>query len=267
MRALSFVAIAMALAAGPAALVAEPAAPGDEPADVDAPIAIRAADQPTRFLPDAVAAETGAARTAGVGWGGYDGPTHAPLAGAFAEARLGARFAIGAGATWAPGNDIEPGAVRPSFVARVQLLDRARSGLDAGLALAYREDRFVGEDGFFQAVAMLGLAGPRGALLANLAYGQDGEGDDHEGDLRAAALARIGAAAHLGVDGRLRKSLDSTDPNRFAHGTPSLEFQVGPAAALGLGPIALTVEGGVGGARIVRLETGGFALAAVGAAF
>ena len=266
MRALFFIATATALAGGLAALIAGPAG-GAEPADVDEPLAIRAADQPTRFLPDAVAAETGAARTAGVGWGGYDGPTHAPLAGAFAEARIGARFAIGAGATWAPGNDIEPGAVRPSVVARVQLLDRARSGLDAGFALAYREDRFVGEDGFFQAVAMLGLAGPRGALLANFAYGQDGEGDDHEGDLRIAALARLGAAAHLGLDGRLRKSLDSTDPHRVAHGTPSLEFQLGPTATLGLGPIALTVEGGVSAARVVRLETGGFALAAVGAAF
>ena len=259
MRALSFFVIATSLVAGPAW--------ADEPADVDETIAIRAADQPTRFLPDAVAAEVGAARAAGVGWGGYDGPTQAPLAGAFAEARIGSRFAIGAGATWAPGNDIEPGAVRPSVVARVQLLESSplRARRRPGPRLSRGPLRRRGW--VLPAVAMLGLSGPRGALLANFAYGQDGEGDDHEGDLRAAALLRVGSAAHLGLDGRLRKSLDSTNPHRVAHGTPSLEFQVGPAATLGLGPIALTVEGGVSAARVVQLETGGFALAAVGAAF
>ena len=250
-----------------AAFVTGSPARGEEPADVDEAIAIRASDQPARFLPGVVSADIAMARAAGVGWAGYDSPTRAALAGAFAEARLGSRFAIGAGATWARGNDIEPGAVRPSVVARVQLLDRARAGLDAGLALAYREDRFVGEDGFFQAVATFGLGGPRGAVVANLSYGQDGEGDDHEGELHAAALLRVGPAVHLGLDGRVRKSLDSTDPARLAHGTPSFDLLMGPAATLGVGPVAVVIEGGVSAARVARLETGGFALAAVGAAY
>ena len=183
--------------------------------------------------------------------------------GASAEARLTSRIVIGAGAVYAPAAYGMAAAVRPSVVARLQILDQRRHGFDFGVAAAYREDRFVGEEGFIQTAAAFGLQGERNVLVGNLSYGQDGEGDDHEAELRAAALRRFGAHINLGVDGQLRKSLWSTD----ARGNPSLEYRIGPVVAYGLGPIALTGAAGVGGVRMARLESGLVALGGLGAMF
>jgi hypothetical protein len=104
-------------------------------------------------------------------------------------------------------------------------------------------------------------------LLANVAFGSDGEGDDHEGELRLVGLARLGARFHLGLDGRVRRSLGSTDPYRAAHGTPSLEVTAGPAATCAVGPMAVFVETGVSGAQLRRFQTGLLAVGGVGAVF
>jgi hypothetical protein len=226
-------------------------------------LVVRAATTPTRFLPGAVLPEAGSARVSALGWGGYDGATQTPLMGATAEARLTSRIVLGAGAVYAPAAFGIPAAVRPSVVARVQLLDQQRHGLDLGVAAAYREDRFVGEEGFVQATVAVGLHDDRNTLLGNLSYGQDGEGDDFEGELRAAALRRFGERLNLGVDGRFRKSLWSTD----ARGNPTLEYRVGPVAAYGVGPVAITAAAGWGGVRIGQLESGFVALGGVGAVF
>ena len=222
---------------------------------------------PARFLPGAIAAGAGSARAMVAGWGGYDGATHVPLASALTEARLGARVVIGAGATYAPGNDLRAAALRPSALVRVQVLEQARHGIDAGLALAYRQDRYVGEDGFFQASAAFGFHDAHGAWLAHVAYGQDGEGDDHEGELRLAGLGRIAGALHVGLDARLRKSLGSTDPFRTQHGTPSLDYMLTPALVFAPGPLAFVLEGGLAGAHVDRLRNGAVVLGGLGTMF
>jgi hypothetical protein len=229
--------------------------------------AVKASASPERFLPGAVAPEAGEALVTGLGWGGYDGATHAPLVGALAEARIGSRLVIGVGATYAAASETHPGTVRPSFMARVQLLDAARHGVDGGVAVAYREDRFVDEDGFFQAAVSVGRRSSTYAWVANAAFGSDGEGDDREGDLRLAGLRRVARNLHLGLDGQVRQSLDSTDPRRTAHGTPSFAYMAGPVAALMLGPLALTLEGGMSGARTDTMHNGMAALGSVGAVF
>jgi len=224
---------------------------------------LRASTTPTRFLPGAVIPEAGRARVSALGWGGYDGATATPLMGATAEARLTSRIVVGTGAVYAPAAYSMPAAVRPSVALRMQILDRARHGFDAGVAVAYHQDRFVGEEGFIQATFAAGLQDGRNTLLGNVSYGQDGEGDDFEGELRAAALRRFGERFNLGVDGQFRKSLWSTD----ARGNPSLEYRVGPVASYGIGPVALTAAAGLGGVRIGRLENGFVALGGVGAIF
>jgi len=229
--------------------------------------AIKASASPERFLPGTVAPEAGEALVIGLGWGGYDGATHAPLLGAGAEARIGSRFVIGVGATYAAASETHPGAVRPSFMARVQLLNSEKHGVDGGIALAYREDRFVDEDGFFQAAVSVGRRSSSYAWVANAAFGTDGEGDDREGQLRLAGLRRVARNVHLGLDGQVRQSLDSTDPRRSVHGTPSFAYMAGPVAALTLGPLALTLEGGMSGARTDVMHNGMAALGSVGAVF
>jgi hypothetical protein len=226
----------------------------------------RTAD-PARFLPGVLEAETGTALVAGGGWAGYDSATHAPLIGGMAEARITSWLVLGAGALYAPGNDLQSAAVRPSAMVRAQLLDQRRHGIDGGVAFAYHQDRFVGEDGFFQGALTAGRHSEAGLLLVNLAYGTDGEGDDHEGELRVVGMARLRRGLNLGLDGRLRRSLDSTDPRRAAHGTPSMEFTAGPAASYVAGPLSLTLEAGVSGAQLMRFQAGAFALGGVGAVF
>ena len=82
---------------------------------------VRASADPTRFLPGVVAAQAGGALVAGSGWGGYDGATHAPPLGSFAEARLARWLVLGVGVVYAQGNDLQPAAARPSVVARAQI--------------------------------------------------------------------------------------------------------------------------------------------------
>ena len=235
--------------------------------DVDMEKTVRASADPGRFLPGAIAAQAGGAFVAGTGWAGYDGATRTPLIGALAEARLARWLVLGVGAVYAQGNDLQPSAVRPSVIARAQILQQRRQGIDASVAFAYRQDRFVGEEGFFQGAVSLGRSGGAGLLLANLAYGSDGEGDDHQAELRLVALARLGRRFHLGLDGDLQRSIDSTDPRRVEHGTPSLEYAVGPAATYAVGPIALVVEAGITGEQLVRFQNGLRALGGLGAVF
>jgi hypothetical protein len=253
---------------------AQTAAPSPSPSPAPAEVegtspsqATSAAAEPGRFLPGALTPEAGGARALGFGWAGYDGASSAPLVGAAAEVRLGSRVVLQASAIWAKANDLQSGEVRPSVVARVQVLDQRRAGVDAGFAVAYREDRFVGEDGFFQGTVMVGRRGSAGTLLANVAYGQDGEGDDHEGEVRLAALSRLTDSLHLGVDADVRKSLDSTDPRRFVHGSPSVAYMVGPTLAYGLGSWGFTAQAGWSGMQLERFQSGLLALGGVGALF
>jgi hypothetical protein len=222
------------------------------------------AASPARLLPGAVLADVGLARVAGLAWGGYDGATKTALMGATAEARLHPRVVIGAGAVYAPAAFDQPAAVRPSVALRVQLLEQGARGVDAGVAVAYREDRFVGEEGFFQGTIAVSRQGERMTWLGNLSYGQDGEGDDFEGELRAAALRRFGERLNLGLDGHFRKSLGSTD----ARGNPTMEYRVTPVLAYAIGPVALTAAAGVGGVRLSgRTESGLVGIGGVGATF
>ncbi len=249
-----------------------PDSPSDVPDDArddqyDDRRSLHASADPVQFLPGAVAAASGAHHAVGFGWGGYDAATHDPLLGANVEAALSARLVIGAGVTYAAATNAQPAAARPSVIARFQVLDQRSHGLDAGVAVGYGQERFVEEQGFFRASLAGGWRSDRATLLANLGYSQDGEGDDHEGDVRLAGLYRVRGNLHLGLDGRMRKLLDSTDPNRAQHGTPSLEFTLGPVAALTTRSWALLVATGVSGVRRETLQTGAIVIGGVGTVF
>jgi hypothetical protein len=220
-----------------------------------------------RFIPGLLSPTTGSVRTVGLGWAGYDGAAHDPLMGALAQARLGSRVILGVSATYAPATATDGAAVRPSVGIQVQLLDQDRHGLDAGLAFGFHQDRFVGEEGFLEAVMTAGWRSDRTTIVGNLGYGRDGEGDDSEAAVRLALLRRVRGRFHVGIDGKARKLLVSTDPNRLAHGTPSYEFMAGPLATVLIGPVAVSVETGVSGVNRQRLQTGLTTLGTVGAAF
>jgi hypothetical protein len=216
-----------------------------------------------QFLPGTMAPDTGSGRASGMGWAGYDGAARAPLVSAMVAARLTGRLILAVTAS----NSSTSSAVRPGVAARLQVLQQGSHGIDGNLSLGYRRDLFSAEGGFFQAV--LGAGRRMGAtnVIANLAYGQDGEGDDRDGELRVAVLRSLTGRLQLGLDARYGQSLVSTDPNRAAHGTPSMTYIAGAVAAFTVGSWAMLLETGATGRRTQQLENGYLAMAGIGAGF
>jgi hypothetical protein len=221
---------------------------------------------PVNVLPEAVAARVNDDRVAATTWAGYDGAKHAPLLSAMVEARIVGRLAIVGGVGYTADLPSAPG-LRPQIGLRAQLLDQSRHGIDGAVAVMYRQDLFTSEEGFFQgAVALERRQGPA-RLLANVLYGQDGEGDDHTGEGRLAALYEARPGLLVGLDGRYRRDLWSTDANRFARSRPEYELLTGPTASFTHGSWAVMAETGFSAVRTTTTQTGLVAMAGLGSCF
>jgi len=198
-------------------------------------------------------------------FGGYDSAAQSAILNATAELRLLSRLALVAGVSYGRASAVDTG-LRPQLGVRLQFLSRARSGLDASAFFLFRQDRFTAEDGLFQGGVALGRNIGDTALVMNLVYAQDGEGDDHEGEVRVAALRRVHGGLHLGLEGRYMHALASTDPKRALVGTPSSEAVLGPVAAFLTGSWSFSVEGGLAMREAGRRQTGAVMLAGIGMA-
>ena len=226
-------------------------------------------EDPSRWLPGMAAASRGSYRAAASGWGGYDALAHGPVVGATAEAGLGSRLVVGVGVTYVVATTGgQPSTVRPAVAARLQVLEQDRHGLDASVSLGYGRDRYVDEQGLLVVSFASGFRYRRMTVLGNLGYGQDGEGDDHEGDLRLAGFYRVRGPFQLGFDGRIRKMLQTSDSKTLTlQGAPSLTITVGTVAAVTAGSWAFLVEAGLNSVRRGTTETGAMVVAAVGSVF
>jgi hypothetical protein len=220
----------------------------------------------TRFLPSTSSAAAGTQAAVTNAWGGYDGAARTPVFSVGTEVRIIGRLSLIAGVAYTSANASDPG-LRPQLGARVQVLEQARSGIDASAAFVARQDRFTSEDGLFQGSIALGRSFGATSVLVNLVYGQDGEGDDHEAEVRLAGLRRIGGGLHAGVEARYMHSVDSTDPHRAALGTPSMEAMAGPLVAYTAGSWVLVAEAGISSRETSRRETGVMTLAGIGTTF
>jgi hypothetical protein len=218
---------------------------------------------PVNLLPEAVAARVSAERATATTWGGYDGAKHSPLWTLSVEARIIGRLVFVAGAGYSAELPNTP-TLRPQIGFRAQLLDQARHGIDGGVAVLYRQDLFSTEGGFFQGAIALERDLGRVRLVGNLLYGQDGEGDDHDGEARLALLFKAHRNLLVGFDSRYRHSLDSTDPNRFARERPEYELLAGPTASYTRGSWAVMAETGFSTVRTTVTQSGLVALAGVG---
>ncbi|HEY5284638.1 MAG TPA: hypothetical protein VIM14_17735 [Polyangia bacterium] len=218
------------------------------------------------FLPGALDAEMDSSTTSvGAGWAGYDGATKNPVASATAEAWVVPRlsFTVGFGSTTQPGEV----RLRAQGGVRVMLLDQHRFGVNAVAGFLYRQDRFANEEGMLEWSALFSRRFGATLAMANLVYAQDGEGDDREGELRVVGLHDFGTHLHLGLDGRVRTSLGSSDPHRAEHSNPTLEFSAGPLLACSMGRFSLVSEAGISGQKVDRLRTGALVLGGLAAAF
>jgi hypothetical protein len=220
----------------------------------------------SRALPGALSAELDpGTHSVASGWGGYDGATSNPVATATAEAWLIPRLSLMAGF----GSTTQPGDVRLRAEGglRLMVLDQRRHGINATIGFVYRQDRFANEEGTLEWSALLSRRFGATLALARLLYAQDGEGDDHEGEFRVAGLHDIGRKLLVGIDGRVRASLGSSDPHRAEHANPTLEFNVGPLVAYNINRWSVMAEAGLSGQKVDQLRTGMLVLGGLGAAF
>jgi hypothetical protein len=220
----------------------------------------------TRFLATTTSAVVGTSSALTAAYGGYDGAAHTPTFSVGTELRLVRRVSLVGGVAYGNASAANAG-LRPQLGARVQLLGEAASGVDASLGFLFRQDRFTSEDGLFQGSLALGRTFGQTSAVLNVIYGQDGEGDDHEGEVRLAGLRHVRGGLHAGVEGRYLRSINSTDPHRVMLGTPSMEAMGGPIVAYMAGSWALVAEAGVSTRRTTRLDTGLIALGGIGTTF
>jgi hypothetical protein len=202
-------------------------------------------------------------------FGGYDSAAKAPIASLYTEVKVVPRLVLLAGAAWAVPNALGQGGgeMRPQLGARVQLLNQAKFGVDMAAGFMFREDKFGAEDGLFQGSLSFGRRFDRVSTVMNVVYGQDGEGDDHEGEVHLAVLADVAQHFHVGVDSRATRALASTDPRRAQLGTPTGTLIAGPLAAFTYGPIAIMTEVGMSEVWVASLKSGVVAMGGLGTAF
>src|SRR5262249_13144436 len=152
-----------------------------------------------------------------------------PSVSAGVEARLLPRLALAVGVESSsdPPRDFT---LRPLVALRLQLLDQRDGVVDATASAGYRQDRFEADGGLFQGTLALGRTFDRLQVVLNLVVGVDPEGDDLEGEVRAAGLVEVSQGVHLGVDGCYRHDLGSSDRLRGERDRVSSE-QIGAATA------------------------------------
>src|SRR5262249_6518629 len=179
------------------------------------------------------------------GSAGYDGARRAAVGQAFAEVQLWRQLALRGGGEYSDTSH----RLRPTIGARLQIVSQQRQGVDGAISVFYRAEGFDEPEGEIETVVAVGRRFGNTALIANLAYGQDFEGNERDGELRLAALARATNRVQLGVDARWRFDLGSQTAKLQASNEPTYDVDAGPVAALGVGPVALVAHAG---ASVVR---------------
>jgi hypothetical protein len=106
-------------------------------------------------------------------------------------------------------------------------------------------------------------------VLGNVAYGQDPDGNERDGELRFAAVRAAGTRVLAGLDSRLRLDLGSSAAKLALHREATLDVLVGPSAAVFVGPVALLAHAGGSAVRFqgANVQYGVFAMAGAGTAF
>ena len=109
----------------------------------------------------------------------------------------------------------------------------------------------------------------RWLFVGGLAYGQDPEGNERDGEVALASLYQLTGELQWGLDSRVRFDLGSRRAKLQASREPTFDLDAGPVVMWLLGPVALS---GHAGAAVIRLvgepaHAGLVALAGLGTAF
>jgi len=196
-----------------------------------APVSRAAADG--AFLPMTLTPRVGGTAAVAASYGGYDSARGAVME-SYGEVTLWGLLALRGTAGLGDGSH----RIRPSVAGRVQVLSQRRHGLDGALSIAYRAEGFTEAEGEIETVVALSRKIAGAMAIVNLAYGQDPEGRERDGEVRAAVLGSLSRRVQLGVDGRWRFDLGSDEAVRRASHELVTDLDIGPVAAITLGPLA-----------------------------
>jgi hypothetical protein len=265
MRPTSILAL-LAIAGGLLAALPAPARAGELESETETPIApppdVRMAARDGAFLPSVLAPQVGTVSALAFGFAGYDGARAAPIGSATAEVRIWGPIALRGGAEYSTVRK-EP---RPTVGARVQLLRQGRHGVDGALGVFYRPEGFTEPEGELETFVSVGHRFDRLAVLANLVYGQDPEGNERDGEIRLASIYAAGRWM-FGFDSRLRFAIGA-QRGAMAAAEPKFDLVAGPVASAAVGPVALFAEAGPSVLSVAGATSAGMAaLAGVGSTF
>jgi hypothetical protein len=179
--------------------------------------------------------------------GGYDSTRRTGIFGTDLEARILGPVALRLGTEYSP----DTARMRPSVGLRVAILSELKNGLDLAAGIRYRSEGFTETEGEIEGALAIGARIRSLMLLGNLAYGQDPEGRERDGELRFALLTRLGSRVLVGLDSRARLNLASNGAG--PNGEPRFDAVGGPAATVVVGPVGLLLNGG---GSVVQLSGG-----------
>ena len=207
------------------------------------------------FLPQTLSARVGSTQAFAFGSGGFDSSRSGPLIDSAVEVSVWGPLALRVQASYS--NDSKK--MRPSVGGRAQLLRQEQHGLDGSVTVFYKTEGFTEAEGEIETFASVGRRFEYLSVVGNLVYGQDPEGNERDGEVRA-AVWHPGRRLSLGLDARARFSI-GTQHGRAATIEPSFDFLAGPVALFAeSGPSVFRLAGG-------STRAGAAALAGVGAAF
>lgn len=156
---------------------------------------------------------------------------------------------------------------RPGIGAAVQFLDEAKHGVASSAYFLYKTEGFSELEGELEGLVSFGkqLGPVRGTL--NLAYGQDPEGAERDGEVALGFHVEALRGLFAGVVGRYRDALGSDGDKS----TKIIRDVLGGASAtLAVGRFGVTAIAGFAGVETVTsgsMQTGAAAALAVGAVF
>lgn len=215
------------------------------------------------FLPLSQAPTVEGRRAFVTGLGGHDNARNSASFEALTEVHVWGPFALRGGAVYTNAGRT----LKPSFGARVGLLREGRHGVDGAFGVFYKPEGLTEPEGEIEGVVSLGRHLGATYLIGNLAYGQDPEGNERDGEVRVAAIRPVSEIVFVGFDGRTRFDLGSNAAKLAANHEATFDLLAGPLASIVLGPMALSLHGGVSSVRLAgHTSTGAFVLAGLGSA-
>jgi hypothetical protein len=215
------------------------------------------------FLSMTLAPRTGTTAAFAVAFGGYDSAAKSPRFDSVAEVHLWGPADLRGGATYSAAGD----RMRPNVGLRVQLLRQEAHGLDGSVGVFYKAEGFTEPEGEIETILSAGARFGALSLVGNLAYGQDPEGNERDGEARAAVF-RSWRAVSVGFDARARFAL-GVQRAAAAVREPRVDLAALPFASVVVGPVALFAQAGPSALRLANSDVvvGVTALGGVGAAF